>query len=37
MKVLRKPRITLVGNEWRLKEVTKKQRELIGKLGLPLL
>lgn len=37
MKVLRKLRITLVGNEWRLNEVTKKQRELIGKLGLPLL
>lgn len=37
MKVLRKLRMTLVGNEWRLNEVTKKQRELIGKLGLPLL
>ena len=37
MKVLRKLRITLVGDEWRLNEVTKKQRELIGKLGLPLL
>ena len=37
MKVMRKLRITLVGDEWRLNEVTKKQRELIGKLGLPLL
>ena len=37
MKTLRKLRITLVGDEWRLNEVTKKQRELIAKLGLPLL
>ena len=37
MKIMRKLRITLVGDEWSLNEVTKKQRELIGKLGLPLL
>ena len=37
MKIMRKLRITLVGDEWRLNEVTKKQRELIAKLGLPLL
>ena len=37
MKIMRKLRITLVGDEWRLNEVTRKQRELISKLGLPLL
>lgn len=37
MKVLRKPRINLVGDERRLNEVTGKQRELIGELGLPLI
>ena len=37
MKVMRKLRITRVGEEWRLNEVTKKQREILSKLGLPLL
>lgn len=36
-KVLKKLRITRVGDEWRLNEVTKAQREIISKLGLPLL
>ena len=37
MLTMRKLRITMVGGEWRLNEVTKKQREIISKLGLPLL
>jgi hypothetical protein len=37
MKVMRKLRITKVGDEWRLNEVTKKQREILSKLGIPLL
>jgi len=37
MKVMRKLRITCVGGEWRLNEVTRKQREILSRLGLPLL
>ena len=37
MKIMRKLRITQVGGEWRLNEVTRKQREILNKLGLPLL
>ena len=37
MKIMRKLRITKVGDEWRLNEVTKKQREILSKLGIPLL
>ena len=37
MKIMKKLRITRVGNEWRLNEVTKKQREVLSKLGIPLL
>lgn len=37
LKLMKKLRITLVGDEWRLNEVTKKQRELLSKLGIPLL
>ena len=37
LKLMKKLRITLVSDEWRLNEVTKKQRELRSKLGIPLL
>ena len=37
MRIMRKLRITKVGDEWRLNEVTKKQREILSKLGIPLL
>ena len=37
MKIMRKLRITKVGDEWRLNEVTRKQREILSKLGIPLL
>ena len=37
MKIMRKLRITKVGDEWRINEVTKKQREILSKLGIPLL
>jgi hypothetical protein len=37
MKVMLKLRITKVGDEWRLNEMTKKQREILSKLGIPLL
>lgn len=37
MKVMRKLRITQVGGEWRLNEVTKAQRSILARLGLPLL
>ena len=37
MKIMRKLRITKVGDEWRLNEVTRKQREILSRLGIPLL
>ncbi len=35
MKIMWKLRITKVGDEWRLNEVTKKQSEILSKLGIP--
>lgn len=37
MKIMWKLRITKVGDEWRLNEVTKEQRETLTKLGITLL
>ncbi len=37
MKVMRKFRITCMDGEWCLNEAARKRREILNKLGLPLL